>query len=343
MLVLACLAVSPSAALAQIATIVSAEGTATLVSQGRQSAIRVGQPVREGDIVVTEADGSALLNFVDDTRIAVGPMSRFEVSDIRVGRDGKAQRFAVSAVRGTFRFLSGGSPKDAYRIRTPTATLGIRGTEFDFFVDRRIGSNVALFRGEVVLCPNGGRCALVRGRCTLALSDTRGSVGVAATRDEKKQILVRDFPFIVSQKNLPPSFRTSTSSCGNLSRVILEPKPPVQKMVPPPAVVPPRAKPASAPAPASAPEPVRRERRDPPAPAPEKPRPEPSREFPGQSGTDTPNAGRGNDTSRGQDGTGTGNGRGVENRNTTNNGTFGSGNRGGNGNGKGRGEGRGRP
>jgi hypothetical protein len=305
--------VHPTAGTAQLATIVSFEGTATILSQGQRTSIREGLPVEQGDVIETAADGHAMLNFFDDTRIAVGPLSRFEVTDIRLSSNGKASRFAVQAVRGTFRFLSGTSPKDAYSIRTPTATLGVRGTEFDFYVDRRIGSNVALFRGEVVLCPNGGSCALVRGRCTLALSDTRGNVGVAATRDEKKQILVRDFPFVVSQKNLPSSFRTSTSSCGNLRRVILETKPPVQQMAPPPVLAPSPSEPVRSP------EPVR-----PPAPKAEEPRPEPSREFPGQSGTDTPNAGKGNDVSRGQDGTGTGNGRGVENRNTSNRGTFGS-------------------
>ncbi|HEY5081755.1 MAG TPA: FecR domain-containing protein [Bauldia sp.] len=42
-------------------------------------------------------------------------------------------------VRGAFRFLTGGSPKDAYSINTPMATIAVRGTEFDLDVEGQTG------------------------------------------------------------------------------------------------------------------------------------------------------------------------------------------------------------
>ena len=327
------------AAAAQVATVLSAEGGAVIVTQGRRETARSGLQIREGAMVETDETGSVLLTFADETRIAVGPRSRFEVRDIRMRSDGTAGRFAVRALGGTYRFLSGNSPKEVYRIRTPTATMGIRGTEFDFFVDPAAGSNVALFRGEVVLCPDGGPCALIRGRCTLAISDARGNVGLAPSRADKGRLLVRDFPFVVDQRRLPASFQTSTSDCGNLTRVAVQrarrsleiaPARPVQVSGPAPQPEPSAAQPQPS---APQPEPPSQQP-EPSAPQPEAPSPQSS--FPGQSGSDTPNAGKGNEVSRGQDGSGVGNGRGPENRSTANNGAFGGNGGKGNGNGKGR-------
>jgi hypothetical protein len=33
----------------------------------------------------------------------------------------------MTAIRGTFRFISGRSPAKAYTIRSPTMTIGVRG------------------------------------------------------------------------------------------------------------------------------------------------------------------------------------------------------------------------
>ena len=67
-----------------------------------------------------------------------------------VRADGTAGKFAVNALAGTFRFLTGNSEKSAYQIITPTGTLGVRGTKFDFTVDPRTGqTKVVLFEGQV--------------------------------------------------------------------------------------------------------------------------------------------------------------------------------------------------
>ena len=63
--------------------------------------------------------------------------------------DNTARKISINAVRGAFRFITGNSPKDAYSITTPTATIGVRGTEFDFNVDPRDGTTrVVQFEGK---------------------------------------------------------------------------------------------------------------------------------------------------------------------------------------------------
>lgn len=209
------------------AEIRSAAGRARLVA---------GTALAMGDVVTTDAQGQAQLLFADGTRMVVGPGSRLVIDQILMQGNGTAQTFAVSAVGGTFRFITGKSAKPAYKILTPTATLGLRGTEFDFAVSPRRGTNVVLFRGRVLLCAQGGNCAEVRGRCTLAAATIQGRVGAAETPDEKVATIDEEFPFVVDQSALARAFQANTDRCNDVVRDVLA----VRKA---------RAVPAGAPAP----------------------------------------------------------------------------------------------
>ena len=73
----------------------------------------------------------------------------------------RAQKFSVDALRGTFRFISGNSAKNAYDIHTANATIGIRGTGFDFTSGNT--TLVAVHEGLVRLCASG-RCEAIPGQ-----------------------------------------------------------------------------------------------------------------------------------------------------------------------------------
>lgn len=192
-----------------------------------------GAALSVGDVVTTDAKGKAQLLFTDGTRIVVGPGSTLEIDEILMQSRTKASRFAVSAVGGTFRFISGKSAKSAYSISTPGATMAIRGTAFDFSVDRRTGTNVVLFRGVVQLCARAGGCAEIRGRCTMALSDLRGNVGGAESREQKDEVLVSKFPFVLDQRALGADYQVPTGLCGEVAQRVI-PKPILQRADPAP-------------------------------------------------------------------------------------------------------------
>ena len=123
-----------------------------------QRALLAGTEVYLGDTVETDGQGEAQLLFTDGTRMVVGPDSLM-VLDEYVFRGGAAEnKFAVRALSGAFRFFSGNSPSDAYEIRTPSGTMGVRGTEFDIAVTSD-ETKVLLYDGGVVLCGAETACA----------------------------------------------------------------------------------------------------------------------------------------------------------------------------------------
>lgn len=129
----------------------SAEGTVGLRT------LAAGTKVFLGDRVKTDSIGEAQLLFDDGTRMVVGPNSDM-VLDEFVFRAGVTEnQFVVRAFNGAFRFITGNAEKDAYLIQTPSATIGVRGTVFDFAVTPG-ETNLILLEGGANVCGNDFGC-----------------------------------------------------------------------------------------------------------------------------------------------------------------------------------------
>ena len=84
-------------------------------------------PVYSGDRITTDSVGNTQIKFRDETKLVVGPNSTLVIDAFVFNKDDSARQVSISALKGAFRFISGKSPKDVYKITTPTATIGIRG------------------------------------------------------------------------------------------------------------------------------------------------------------------------------------------------------------------------
>lgn len=103
--------------------------------QGQARRLVTGGAVYAGDLVETPLGVHAVLAFRDDSRMTLGPLTRFRVDSFVY--DDKAPtegRFLVSLLKGSVRALTGLIAKANHRnvsFTTPTATIGIRGTGLD--------------------------------------------------------------------------------------------------------------------------------------------------------------------------------------------------------------------
>lgn len=84
-------------------------------------------PVYSGDRITTDSVGNTQIKFRDETKLVVGPNSTLVIDAFVFNADDSARKVSINALKGAFRFISGKSPKDVYKITTPTATIGIRG------------------------------------------------------------------------------------------------------------------------------------------------------------------------------------------------------------------------
>ncbi|MGD9942995.1 MAG: FecR domain-containing protein [Burkholderiaceae bacterium] len=143
--------------------VASADGETMLLRDGAVSMpIKVGESVRSGDILRTAAQARVQLRMVDGGLVAIEPRSEFQVASYRF--DEQQQRSFLKLVRGAVRMVSGAIGKrdpDDFRMTTPTATIGIRGTEFiaresdcqgaDCSAGERPGLTVSVLQGRVVV------------------------------------------------------------------------------------------------------------------------------------------------------------------------------------------------
>ena len=127
----------------------------------------VGADIFIGDVVKTGPSGQVQIKFSDNTELVVGPRSSLTIEDYLLREDGSAGRLAVNTLAGTFRFVTGNAPKDRYLIKTPTGTIGVRGTAFDW-ANTDTGTAAMLYHGAIEVCTNGGTCVLLEKVCDVA-------------------------------------------------------------------------------------------------------------------------------------------------------------------------------
>lgn len=93
-----------------------------------------GMMLREGDRLTTAEGAAAIIKLADGTRMTLRPNSEMVLEQYRFTQDASDNSMVMQLLRGGMRAITGliskGSP-DAARLRTSTATIGIRGTDFD--------------------------------------------------------------------------------------------------------------------------------------------------------------------------------------------------------------------
>ena len=125
--------VTAAGAAEEVGQIKVSKGDVHIERQGKSLPAPVGAKVRLRDVVVTGADGSAGVTFLDNSLMSVGPGSALAIDRFAFDSTTNQGAFESSLKRGTLSVVSGKIAKqtpDAMKVRTPAAILGVRGTEF---------------------------------------------------------------------------------------------------------------------------------------------------------------------------------------------------------------------
>src|SRR5215213_720744 len=97
-------------------------------SAGTRVALGPGAPVIADDLVNTDAEGRTNLRFLDLSTLDIGPGSDVKIDRFVFNPNRTTAAATISLVKGVLRYNSRGAPDGAVQFRTPTSTLGIRGT-----------------------------------------------------------------------------------------------------------------------------------------------------------------------------------------------------------------------
>ncbi|MBL6934977.1 MAG: FecR domain-containing protein [Alphaproteobacteria bacterium] len=120
-----------------------------LEEEDEERDIEMMADVYQNEIIETGAKSAIDIKFLDNTRLTLGPNSTMILDQFVFDpRPGKG-KVVVNATKGVLRFVSGKLASSAYKIKTPVATMGVRGTEFTVLIDNDGGTTVAVSDGVV--------------------------------------------------------------------------------------------------------------------------------------------------------------------------------------------------
>jgi hypothetical protein len=143
------MALCSQAALAQIGTVNFSMGDVRILRTGGITMpAPKGTQVNEGDTLLVGPVSSAQLKMVDGGVLALRPETQMKFDQYKWnGREDGSERGVLSLVRGGFRTITGAIGrinKNNLRVTTPTATVGIRGTDHEvLYVPAGSGAPVA--------------------------------------------------------------------------------------------------------------------------------------------------------------------------------------------------------
>ncbi len=127
----------------------SVRGRASISGNGRNSVVLLqGTVLGPGDVVDTGADGRIVIDLSDGSQVVVFPNSRLVFGDYR---NASSLRELLQIVVGRIRVKINhfqGKP-NPYRIKSPTASIAVRGTKFEVAVKSRGETRVTVTEGAV--------------------------------------------------------------------------------------------------------------------------------------------------------------------------------------------------
>lgn len=132
----------------------------------------------------TVAGGAMRIRFEDATSLRIGSESLVSLDEY-VYALFKRSKMTLTLSKGIFRFVTEKMSKRAYRIVTPTATIGVRGTDFQATVTD-VSTLIDLYEGEIEVEDTRGADApapvvVAAGQSiTVSTASTTPTIGVAA-------------------------------------------------------------------------------------------------------------------------------------------------------------------
>ena len=106
---------------------------------------------------VKTGKGKTAIEFIDDTRVDVTEHSKLVIDEFIYDPNTKTGVLSLKASLGTIRYASGQIAKNSkqnVKIETPTATIGVRGTDFTMTIDETGSSTIILLPS----CDTNGNC-----------------------------------------------------------------------------------------------------------------------------------------------------------------------------------------
>ncbi|MCX5830665.1 MAG: FecR family protein [Deltaproteobacteria bacterium] len=132
-IILMLLAGSPAWAQDAIGFVKTVSGSAAVIDAGKPVKAEVGTPIKLGNTLMTGTKGAMGVTFKDNTVMSFGPDTELTVDEYLYAPGKDNLKFGTRMSKGSLQVISGVIAKlkpSSVTMKTPTGTIGIRGTRF---------------------------------------------------------------------------------------------------------------------------------------------------------------------------------------------------------------------
>ena len=155
-------------------TVVFTLGKVYKSADGKRQGLHKGDLILSGDLIETDRNSQVQIRFSDNGFLSVRPSSHLLIEDFHFENKVKQDRSSMILIKGGFRAVTGkigARDHDSYRVTTPLATIGIRGTDYSVMMcdscadggtDHKNGLYVGVAIGGVHVENSGGGLDLDR-------------------------------------------------------------------------------------------------------------------------------------------------------------------------------------
>lgn len=116
--------------------VIASRGIVIALANGESRELKQGGFVYVNDEILTSARSFAVLQFTDGAKVTVRPNSNLIIEAyLYAGND--SDEATLNLVSGGLRIITGAMAKtnpEKYKVRTPVALMGVRGTEFSIML-----------------------------------------------------------------------------------------------------------------------------------------------------------------------------------------------------------------
>jgi len=112
---------------------------------------KISQKVLRNELLETVENGSIVVELADDTVLTLGGSSSLVIDDFVYDPGSASGNANYDLMVGSFRFVSGHMPKENVLINTPSATIGIRGTDILISIDRKGATRLGVISGRALI------------------------------------------------------------------------------------------------------------------------------------------------------------------------------------------------
>ncbi len=225
------------AAAPDVGKTIAVKNEVSLESGDSKQPLTKGVTVHQDEIIVTGADSTAEIELLDQTKLAVGPDARIMLDKFVYDAGAAPASISINLSKGAFRFITGIAPKASYEIKTPTASLGVRGTIFDVFVAENGETAVLLHEGGVDICNTTHTCQPLDKVGSILHVSAAGAFSALLKWDGSimKGIgVAKAFPFVGKRLAIDPVRRLSPKALLSGAAAIPNPAGHIQRFIPVP-------------------------------------------------------------------------------------------------------------